>query len=336
MLSIEQYISKHKWNRAEQELIRSLGNGNIAVEDYNTWGKYAGEIERGMGTNWAARENLWRDLRRVVEEAEVRKGTRTHKGLIYFKLGGMSLLTGRAFATAIRWFERAYKEDQRLFEINHEQRLVPHHQSGYRILLIMRAFERFRKSIRNPQIRQLIAQLIHDHPDTIGRYFVALFDRTLVHIRPFPRLSVKAFDDLLGRNIYRVSVEENYRGAEWICNRAEELKRTNIEQYGLAKASIVLCGTTIEGILLNKPTVRRRIHSRWYTLDSLTISYLLRSRPRRELAAGLFFTWFARNLIHPAVAKKTKHVLVDINFADFVLTLTGSVIAMLAKRHQPR
>lgn len=330
--TLDRHLANRKWREAERELFKLINGDVLEVWNYDTWGRYGGAIERGLGRRWEAREKFWKDLGQVVTAAEARTGKVTHKGLIYFKIGAMSLFVGRSLHTSEKWLKRAHQEDMRLFDQNPRPDLLPQNQSAYRILLIVRAFERFWKNTRNPQIRHFISQLITMRGSRIGQYLGAVYDKSLLHERPLPRLTVVPFDKLLGRNNYRALVEQNYRGAEWLCNRKDELQRTNIEQYGVAHGVIGLCGSTIEGILLANPRVRQRVQGNRYTLDSLTISYLSRPRVAPELAVGLFFIWFARNLIHPAVSKDLKQMIIDMNFADFTLTLTGGVIALLAKK----
>lgn len=311
-----------------------IDTGEIEVGQYDVWGRYAGEIERGFRRRWAEREAFWRALYRNVAKAEVRKGTRTHKGLIFFKIGAMGLFCGRTFPSVLRWFGRAYEEDKRLSRF-------PKQESAYRMLTIVGAFERFCRGIRNQNARRVVGGVVARHRARISRLIGAVYDRTLMDPPLLRGLGWAAFDKLLGRNPYRALVEQNYRGAEWLCSQKKQIERTNLEKYGLAQAVIVLSGTTIEGILLAKPAIRRRVRAMRdrgarYTLDSLTVAYLAGLRGAAELTAGLVFVWFARNLIHPEVGKKAKDFLIDMNFADFTWTLTSEIIARMARRARPR
>jgi hypothetical protein len=239
----------------------------------------------------------------------------------------MCFFSGRKFPTVIRWLERAYEEDRRFFELRHER--LPHQESAYRMLLIVRALDRFVRE--NSDAKHVIST----KSSQVGLFFGQVYHYTLSHPPIFPRLSIRAFDQLLRRNPYRVRVEQSYRAAEWMLRQKEDLLKSNLEQYGVAEASVVLCGATIEGILLRNKTVRREVRRKKRTkptLGDLAVSYIASCRPTPIMTVALIFVWYARNLIHPGRWKKTKGIIVEINFADFTLTLTGSIIASMAKR----
>jgi hypothetical protein len=340
---LQKYIQRKQWAKASRELFVLLDTAIIDVGQYDVWGNYAGEIERGLRTRWAARERFWRNLQRYVEKTEATEGIRTHKGLIYFKIGAMSLFTGRSPSTILKWFRRAYEQDQDLWRREH--RRLPTDESAYRLLSILGAFDRFCVEIKNRSVGQIVIPRIEANRSAVGKLLASVYDRSLTQIIQLPRLTVAPFDTLLGRNKYRVSVEQNYRAAEWLCTKKTELARMNIEQYGVAQAVVTLCGSTVEGILLRHRGASRGVQPRskktkkgtktarrFPSLDSLVSSFLKNCRPTVELASGLIFILFARNLIHPDVARRFKSVIVDMNFADFTLTLTGSIIARLARR----
>jgi hypothetical protein len=261
---------------------------------------------------------------------------RTHKGLIYFKIGAFTLVLGHRFATASKWYKRAYQEDQITY---HEKfpavTATPEEHSAYRMRVIVNAFMRFQAGIRDRQVKQVVDSLVTGHQSRVGRLLVGVYDRSVQHPPEVREISGVAFDRLLGRNPYRVLVEQNYRGAARLCQLREHLEGTNLEKYGVAQAVVVLCGTTVEGVLLNKRGVRKRA-SRRPNLAKLMSAYLPTLRRAPELAAGLVFLWFARDMIHPDVARRSKSLVVDLNFADFVWTLTGDAVVRMARRGRPR
>ena len=340
-------IGRRQWANAIRDLFQLLNESILDVREYDSWAKYAGEIDRGLRTRWADRERFWRDLGRCVEKIESTKSVRTHKGLIYFKIGAMGLFTGRTPKTILAWFKRAYQEDEALWEI--QRRRIPTEESAYRLLTILRAFDTFCLEISKRAMGQVATSLIRRNRPTIGKLIASVYDRSLAQVMQLPRLSVVPFDKLLGRNTYRVSVEQNYRAAEWLCRKKGELDQTNIEKYGVAQAIVTLCGSTVEGILLRNRTSLKGVQPRGVktkkgtktkrrspSLDSLVSSYLRNCRPSPELTSGLIFILFARNIIHPDVARRLKPILIDMNMADFTVTLTGSIIARLAKRSKRR
>src|SRR6266446_6715041 len=119
--TIEELIGKSRWRQSWTELLRVLKNGTLSVQEFDTWGSYGGKIERGLGRRWTLRERFWRDLSGVIADAEVHQKVRTHKGLIYFKIGAMCLFNGRRLPTVMRWLERAYEEDQEFFNLHHDR-----------------------------------------------------------------------------------------------------------------------------------------------------------------------------------------------------------------------
>lgn len=341
-LILRRHISRHCWRRAWRELLRLLESRELSAGDFDLWGRYAGQIETGMGKRWNLREAFWRDLYRSVREAENATATETHKGLIFFKIGGMGLLNGKSFSTARKWLRLAYLEDQRLRQLRlHQLRLdepapaIPEQQSAYRMLVILQAFERFCRKIRDQKTRRDIASLVKANRARIGYLIVRVFDVGVANPPDLRSLPWAPFDRLIGRNPYRPLVEQNYRGAEWLCRHREQINRTDLDKYGIAQAAVVLCGTTIEGILNAMPFVRKRVRQRRgrnFTLGSLTLAYIESLRGNPELTAGLIFLWFARDMIHPAVGRRALDVVIDMNFADFVWTLTGEIIARIARR----
>jgi len=325
MNRIAKLLSQRKWRQSWAQLLHVLEAGTLSVQEYEAWGGYAGKIENGLGQKWVLRERFWRDLSRIIAGAELREGVRTHKGLIFFKVGAMCLFSGRKFLTVIRWLERAYEEDRRFFDLRHER--LPHQQSAYRMLLIVRALDQFVRE--NSDAKHVIST----KGSQVGLFFGQVYDYTLSHPPILPRVNIRAFDQLLRRNPYRVRVEQSYRAAEWMLRQKKDLLGSNLEQYGVAEAAVVLCGTTIEGILLRNKTVRRKLRrKKIITLGDLAISYIASCRPTPIMTVALIFVWYARNLIHPGRWKKAKGIIIDMNFADFTLTLTGSIIARMAKR----
>ena len=246
---LEKYIQKRQWGRARKQLFQMFEKATLDILDYDLWGKYAGEIDRGLRTRWDLREEFWRDLKKIVIKIEATRKTRTHKGLILFKIGGVGLLKGRSPNSVIRWFKLAFEEDEHLWNLKHER--IPEGESAYRLLSILKAFERFRSGIRNRTVGPQALRVIDKNRQSVGRLFVHAYDRNLRQILALPRLSFKAFDKLLGRNKYRALVEQNYRAAEWLCEKKNDLEgRGDLVKYGLAQAVVTLCGSTIEGILL--------------------------------------------------------------------------------------
>jgi hypothetical protein len=340
---IQRLIMKRSSTAASKALLRVIERREIDIAEYDSWGKYAGEIDRGFKSKWSIREKFWRDLYAVIAKIEDERGITTHKGLIFFKIAGMSLLIGRHPKTAIRWLNRAYREDQRLWHRKHAPN--PEGESGYKALIILKAFDRFCSGIMNRSVGAAVMALMKQNRKAVGKLFVSVFDRTLVQVPALPRLSTAAFDKLLSRNDYRVLVEQNYRAAEWICGKKNDLQRTNLEQYGAAQAVISLCGSSLEGVLLRNPRALKGVSARTFrsvtgvkkkrrfpSLDSLTSSYLKNCRPSPDVASALVFIWFARNLIHPEVARRLKALVVNMDFADFTVTLTANTIARLAMR----
>ncbi len=328
---LQTLIKRHRWHDSWMELLHVLRVGTLDVQKYNTWGKYAGEIETGLKHRWTDRERFWRDMNTAVVAAEKQRKVRTHKGLIYFKIGAMVLFNDGKYHTVIQWLERAYKEDERLWQQNYQR--LPQHESAYRLLHIIRALDHFSKE------SVFAKQAINIKGKQIGLFFGQVYDYSLTRTQRVTTLSIKAFDKLLGRNPYRVRVEQNYRAAEWVLLHKAELEKTNTEKYGVAEAVVVLCATTIEGILLSKPAVRLKVpknQRKRLTLGGLSVSFISHCRPSPILTVGLVFVWYARNLIHPGRWKRLKKVTVDMNFADFTLSLTGSVIARMVKRSRRR
>lgn len=330
-------------------LLRALDDGTLLHTDYDVWGDYAGRVDRLIGSEWERREAFWASIARAVEKAEVRSSQQTHKGLIYFKLGAMSLVVGRPYKTAIHWLRRAYAEDERRFSLSaHDGRdyPVPDHQSARRLLSIVEAFRRF-----SDEVPGRPRDIIRRSRGRVGFFLVALYDHALREPAFDRTLSPAPFDRLLGTTAYRGIVEENYRAAAWLCEHATEINRKNHEKYGLAQATLVLCGSAIEGILLANAGVRERYrrtnNPRWkkgatkrprwqYELGKLVPAYLDRQRDLPEAAAGLVFIWFARNLVHPDKSRKHRSIPIEMAFANFAWSVTSQVIAQMARRARPR
>lgn len=336
-------------------LLRVLQSGSIDHSHFDLWGEYAGKIEKLIGADWERRFVFWDGLRRILEGLERRSRRPTHKGLVYFKLGAFSLVTGKPLTTAIAWLGKAFREDERLFDAAvraDKDAVLPEQASARRLLSIVEAFKEFSQDVRDARTRDVI----NNAQARVGLFFVALYDESIRDVVVFRMLNEAYFDRLLGATAYRGIVQESYRAAAWLCERADEINRTINEKYGLAQATLVLCGSTIEAILLADDLVRRRYRAallrkgvrsrtakgeRWqYKLGGLVAAYLNGGRKLRpdlpEVAAGLVFIMFARNLIHPEKAQKHRRIPIEMAFANFAWSVTNHVIFRMAERARPR
>ncbi|MBT3353197.1 MAG: hypothetical protein HOC91_19430 [Nitrospinaceae bacterium] len=352
---LDHIISSQQWRLAQRELLQQISDGFIDVSNYDLWGKYAGEIDRGLEINWSARETFWRALNSAVRQAELVDDIQTHKGLIYFKIGGLSLLTGRSFKTAMKWLNEAHKEDERLWEIHHEK--LPQEQAARRLFIILKAFDQYCKKIRNVNVKSLIMNHLLLNRLEIAQQFIIIFDRSIQEQNSLDPISFRGvgdrtFERLLGRNKFRVTVQQNYDAARWLCGHKEEInKPPTLEKYGLAQATIALCGATLEGVLFSMRSLREQIRKSPlkkpkrktsiqkknnrklnYNLSLLLGFYLQNKHVSPDLAASLIFIWFARDEVHPELANKNYDLHIDMYFADFVWTLTGNVLGQLAKK----
>lgn len=144
-------------------------------------------------------------------------------------------------------------------------------------------------------------------------------------------LSWEPFDKLLKRCPYRVHVQSFYESARWLVDKREELKKTDLEEYGIVYAIMVLSGALIEGVLLklSKPKNKK------LTLGGLINEYFKKyKKPKKEIGFLLFFILYMRNKIHPSNFNKVIDPRMNLNLATIIYRLSERCVALLAQSHK--
>lgn len=329
--SFEHALARQRAARASRLLLDLLKARIIDPNEFDTWGRYAGQIDQLFirRRRITASLKFWMDLLACIRQAERVSRVHVHKGLILFKIAVRRLSLGYSWPRIARYLAAANLEDRLLYPSRGQD---PRGESAYRLLIILRLMDHFLRKIKDPKIRNRISQSLQSGGGKIGTNFLRVYDQTLISPGRVREVPPSVFRQLLGNGQDTVLVAENYAGASFLIRRRREFEQTNLEKYGLAKAAIVLCGSTIEGVLARRRHLTKKLAKGRRNLAVLTRSYLEQKRVEPELISALFFLWFIRDLIHPEVMRGHRGLIVDMNLADFVYTLTGTVLLRLARK----
>ncbi|HEC66472.1 MAG TPA: hypothetical protein ENI23_14390 [bacterium] len=318
---------------------RKEGNINL---DKNVWyqrvNKYASTLMSSV-----AKEKFYKQLLRYLLKLELssRKALPSI-GLTYFKVGTLSLTNGFSYETVFKYLRLSYEDDEK-WE-SKRRRVSRSHplakdMSAYRFMQVLKAFLLYSK--KDPRIKRLVAPylIVPEIRKNIHRTFGQTYNKSLASL-PLYSLSWKPFDKLLGRNKYRALVEQNYRGALYLCQKSREIhRRADLAQYGIANAVITMCGATVEGILSKmkylKPTIDTPRPIPKPTLGIYCMAYIEHNNPKPTLVAQILFLLSIRNQIHPGNIYN-RSVDIDMPWATFVLRLTEDIIIQLASSSKKR
>ncbi len=244
------------------------------------------------------------------------------KGMPYFRLGVLHLLTDPDALRALQELELAYFEDK---HYGPDAGKIAHRMGAYRLLALTKDFLGYLQSEKDWRADQLKAP----HRSMVIRTLLAIYDRSLAHILDLEGHTYESFFRLIqDRNLTRFAIE-NYFCAEHLIESfhiaGAHISGRN-DEYALARAIIGLFGGMLEAILPDKLP-----DSRGYTLGVLireahTVGII---RVGTKLAALSSMMLYLRNHIHADRDASRRAYFVDINVAKGCKVALDWVIADL-------
>jgi hypothetical protein len=244
------------------------------------------------------------------------------KGMPYFRLGVLHLLTDPDAMRALQELELAYLEDK---HYGPDAGKISHQMGAYRLLALTKDFLSYLESEKDWKAEQLKSP----HRGVVIRTLLATYDRSLAHILDPEGHSYQSFFRLIqDRNLTRFAIE-NYFCAEHLIE-SFHLAGTHIsgrhDEYALARAIIGLFGGVLEAILADKLP----------DSGSYTLEFLIRDAHARgiiqvgtKLAAFSSMMLYLRNHIHADRDASRRAYFVDINVAKGCKVALDWVIADL-------
>jgi hypothetical protein len=230
------------------------------------------------------------------------------KGMPYFRLGVLYLLTDPDAMRALQELELAYLEDK---HYGPDAGKIAHRMGAYRLLALTKDFLGFLQSEKDWKAEQLKAP----HRSTVIKTLLAIYDRSLAHILDLEGHTYESFFRLIqDRNLTRFAIE-NYFCAEHLIESfhiaGAHISGRN-DEYALARAIIGLFGGVLEAILADKLP-----DTRGYTLGVLIREAHAGGiiRVGTKLAALSSMMLYLRNHIHADRDVSRRAYFVDINVA---------------------
>jgi hypothetical protein len=257
--------------------------------------------------------NLWIRIAEAIGESRSR-------GMPYFRMGILKLLSEENEAPGVKWLERAYTEDERF---GNESGQLPHRMGAYRLLSLTKEYFEYLRKCADWQGQLLLRTNIR----VLVKTLLIVYDRSLVETILVPSYSYRAFFSLITRPELSAFAIENYYCAERLIQtfftQGQVINRAQ-DEYALARSIITLLGGVLEVILIERlPGLR-----------SPTLGRLL-SKAHREgimlvgtqLSALSSLMLHLRNYLHPDLQRRD--YLIDINTARGCKAALDWVIAEL-------
>jgi hypothetical protein len=230
------------------------------------------------------------------------------KGMPYFRLGVLHLLTDPDATRAVEELELAYLEDKRY---GPDTGKIAHRMGAYRLLALTKGFLEYLQSEKDWKTEQLKPP----HRTVVIRTLLAIYDRSLAHILDLEGHTYQSFFGLIrDQSLNRFAIE-NYFCAEHLIElfhiSGAHLSRQT-DEYPLARAIIGLFGGVLEAILEDKlPTFRG--HSLGILVREGHAVGII--KVGTKLAALSSMMLYLRNHIHADRDASQRGYYVDINVA---------------------
>jgi len=244
------------------------------------------------------------------------------KGMPYFRLGVLHLLTDPDAARAVQELELAYLEDR---HYGPDTGKLPHRMGAYRLLALTKGFLEYLQSERDWKTDQLKPP----HRTLVIRTLLAVYDRSLAHILDLEGHTYQSFFGLIrDQSLNRFAIE-NYFCAEHLIELfhiAGAHLSQQTDEYPLARAIVGLFGGVLEAILTDKLP-----NSGGHTLGALVREAHATGiiKVGTKLAALSSMMLYLRNHIHADRDASRKAYFIDINVAKGCKVALDWVIADL-------
>ena len=235
--------------------------------------------------------------------------TSVSRGMPFFRLGVLHLVSDPDEAEAIKYLEAAYSEDQRF---GPEQGRDPTRMGAYRLLALLKGFLAYLREEKDWKSEQLQPA----HRPVLMKALLSVYDNSLVHILDTGVHTYPVFQTLIqNRNLCRFAIE-NYFCAITLLEMFS-LQNQHIDkhrdEYPLARAIVGLLGGVLEAILADRLPASK----------SKTLGTLIRQAESEGvietgsiLGALSSLMLYLRNHIHADRDANRTEYFIDINVAQ--------------------
>jgi hypothetical protein len=244
------------------------------------------------------------------------------KGMPFFRLGHMHLVSDSDTKRAIDYLERAYKEDVKYGPDNGR---TPHRMGAYRLLALTKGFIEYLEGKKNWEAEQLQPP----HRPVLMKTLLAVYDASLVHILDSEGHTYQSFFAVIqDKGLVRFAIE-NYFFAERLIEMffvsGPHLSR-HTDEYPLSRAIVGLFGGVLEAILADKlPAARSKPLG--VLIGEAKDAKIV--KVGTKLAALSSMMLYLRNHVHPDRDATRTAYFIDINVAKGCKVAVDWVIADL-------
>jgi hypothetical protein len=276
------------------------------------------QIDQAIGALGTAAEQLaaWKAVAAYLEPHPV------SKGMPFFRIGHMYLVTEPDARKAIEYLEKAYKEDLKYGPDNGR---TPHRMGAYRLLALTKGFLEYLESKKNWEAEQL------NPPNraVLMKTLLAVYDASLVHILDSEGHTYQSFFAVIqDKSLVRFAIE-NYFFAERLIEMffvsGPHLSR-HTDEYPLSRVIVGLFGGVLEAILADRLPAARSKPLGVLITEAKEANII---RVGTKLAALSSMMLYLRNHVHADRDTSRTAYFIDINVAKGCKVAMDWVIADL-------
>jgi hypothetical protein len=279
--------------------------------------------------NWTQIDQLIWSLQTVHEQvsawqaiADYLKPHPVSKGMPFFRLGHMYLVSEPDAKRAIEYLEKAYKEDVKYGPDNGR---TPNRMGAYRLLALTKGFIEYLEAKKNWEAEQLMPP----HRPVLMKTLLAVYDASLAHILDSEGHTYQSFFAVIqDKSLVRFAIE-NYFFAERLIEMfyvsGPHLSR-HTDEYPLSRAIVGLFGGVLEAILADKLPAARSKALGVLICEAKDANII---QVGTKLAALSSMMLYLRNHVHADRDSARTAYFIDINVAKGCKVAVDWVIADL-------
>jgi len=264
------------------------------------WGDVDALIARLPTINQQA--NVWERILQHLQSQPM------SKGMPYFRLGVLRLLTESDWSKGIHYLELAYKEDQRYADTTPQP---AHRRGAYRLLCLVKGFLNYLNTKKNWETEQLS----DPHRTVLIKTLLTVYDKSLIHVLDMPSPTYRHFSQLIPQPELSRFATENYFCAKELLElfflEGQHINK-HANEYPLARAIVGLLGGVLEALLA----------VRLPSTTSKTLGRLIEEAEKKgpiqvgtKLGSLASLMLYLRNHVHPDREMRQKDFFIDINVA---------------------
>ncbi|MCK4308126.1 hypothetical protein KAW50_07885 [candidate division WOR-3 bacterium] len=294
------------------------------------------EFAKKLNKSLSKKENN-QDRIKYLEEYNKKTAKGFNKAYILERLGAFYLLEESSEKKGINCLEKSYKlytefykEFCRKYPYNRLSFPLPQDTLAYRLLNLVKDFIPFLEEKANREKNLWPDYLKGENRKFLFSVLGQIYNDSLTHISGTGRHNWSNFKRVVRNRKIRGFVIENYEACyELFLNLSTEQSIFNAnDKYPLARAIIVMYGSTLEGILFDhlkkrsqclKNKEKESLEEKWGLGTMIRVCFERKFiNPQSKLAVLCILILFFRNYIHPAKEIQRKEYFIDINLANIV------------------